>query len=82
MPDLDIQKTGFDGCYDALKRLSSELRTKSFSLDLAGDTSPMGVKEKECCDKLLTMIGDLAALADETAADVKLTKARYVLADN
>lgn len=82
MPDLDIQKTGFDGCYDALKQLSSELRAKSFSLDLAGDTSPMGAKEKECYDELIAMISDLAALAEETAADVKLTKARYVLADN
>ena len=82
MPDLDIIKTGFDGCYDMLKQLSSDLRAKSFSLDLDGDTSPMGAKEKVCFDELVAMISVLAELADETAADVKLTKARYVLADN
>lgn len=82
MPDLDILKTGFDGCYNALKQLSSDLRGKSFSMDLGEDTSLMSAKEKACYDELIAMIGDLAALADETAADVKLTQARYVLADN
>lgn len=81
MPDLDILKTGFDGCYEALKSLSSDLRSKSFSLESSGDTSMTGMKEKECYNELLQMISDLAALADETARDVKLSKARYVLAD-
>lgn len=82
MPELDVLKTGFDGCYDALKVLSSDLRGKNFSLDLGEDTSLMSAKEKECYDELIAMINDLAVLVDETAADVKLTKARYVLADN
>ena len=81
MPELHILKTGFDGCYDSLQAISSDLRSKKFTLDLSGDTSLMGEKEKECFDALMAMINDLAALAEETAADVKLTKERYVLVD-
>ena len=82
MPELYVLKTGFDGCYDSLKALSTSLRAKNFALDLDEDTSKMGAKEQECYDELIAMINDLAVLVDETAADVKLTKARYVLADN
>lgn len=82
MPDLDIQKTGFNGCYDALTALSARLReTSSFSIEPSADTSMTGEKERQCYDELLKMFSDLAALADETAQDVKLTQARYVLAD-
>lgn len=82
MAELDINKSGFDACYDKLKALSGRLHSaSSFTLDASGDTSMTGEKEQECYDKLLNMIKDLASLADETAADVKLTQARYVLAD-
>lgn len=82
MAELNVIKTGFGACYDALRALSARLReTSSFSLELSGDTSLMGAREQECYDELVKMIGDLATLADETAQDVKLTQARYVLAD-
>ena len=82
MADLNINKSAFGACYDALKAFSSRLHEAStFSLDESEDTSFMGEKEKECYEELLNMIKDLADLADETAADVKLTQARYVLAD-
>ena len=82
MAELIVEKTGFDGCYDALINLSAELNnTSGFSLDLSDDISLMGDKERECYEELLRMIKDLAALAEETAKDVKLSKARYVLAD-
>lgn len=82
MAELNIIKSGFDGCYDALTALSARLReTSSFSIEPSVDTSMTGEKERQCYDELLKMFSDLAALADETAQDVKLTQARYVLAD-
>jgi len=82
MAELDIIKTGFDGCYDALKALSSRLHEASgFSLDTSADTSMTGEKELACFDELVKMINDFAALVEETAQDVRLTQARYVLAD-
>lgn len=82
MAELKVIKTGFSGCYDALKALSERMRdTSRFSLELSGDTSLAGEKERQCYDELLLMFSTLADLADETASDVKLTQARYVLAD-
>ena len=83
MAELHVIKTGFAGCYDALKNLSGRLREEvsSFSVDMAEDTSQTGEREKECYEELLKMMVVLADLADETAKDVKLTQARYVLAD-
>lgn len=82
MAELHVIKSGFDSCYDALTALSTRLReTSSFSIEPSADTSMTGEKERQCYDELLKMFSDLAALADETAQDVKLTKARYVLAD-
>lgn len=82
MAELNINKSAFGTCYDALKALSSRLHEAStFSLEGSEDTSFMSGMEKECYDELMNMIKDLADLADETAADVKLTQARYVLAD-
>lgn len=82
MAELDINKTGFDACYNQLKALSDKLHNATtFTLDTSKDTSLTGKKEQQCFDELVKMISDLAALADETAQDVKLSKARYVLAD-
>lgn len=82
MAELDINKSAFDACYDNLKALSGRLhKASNFMLDASGDTSLMAEKEQQCYNELLQMIRDLASLADETAQDVKLSKARYVLAD-
>lgn len=82
MPDLDINKSGFDGCYESLLALAGKLNGLKFELgDTLGDTSLAGEKERECMEALAQMAADLASLARETASDVKLTKARYVLAD-
>lgn len=82
MAELNVNKSAFGACYDALIALSTRLRgSSSFSLESSEDTSMTGKKEQECYDELLKMIEDLASLADETAQDVKLTQARYVLAD-
>ena len=82
MAELDIIKPGFDGCYDALKALSSRLHEATgYSLDTSADTSMTGEKEQACFDELVKMINDFAALVEETAQDVRLTQARYVLAD-
>jgi len=82
MAELIINKLGFDGCYDALTALSARLRDMSrFSVESSIDTSKTGEKERQCYEELLKMFNDLAELADETAQNVKLTKARYVLAD-
>lgn len=82
MAELDVIKSGFAGCIDALAALSARLRkTSNFSIESSADTSMTGEKEQQCYDELLVMFSVLADLADETAQDVKLTKARYVLAD-
>ena len=82
MAELDVNKTGFDACYDELIALLERLHDlDSFTLDLSEDTSLMGKREKECFDELMKLAKDLASLTDETAKDVKLSKARYVLAD-
>lgn len=82
MAELNINKSAFGACHEALKALSSRLlEASTFSLAESADTSFMGEMEQKCYDELMNMIKDLADLADETAADVKLTQARYVLAD-
>ncbi len=82
MAELLVIKSGFDGCYDALIALSARLcETSGFTIDATEDTSMTGDRERQCYDELLKMFSILAALAGETAQDVKLTKARYVLAD-
>jgi len=83
MSELHVIKTGFDGCYEALKTLSADLREEaaSFSIEKSEDTSQTGEKEQECYEELLKMMAVLADLADETAQDVKLTQERYVIAD-
>lgn len=83
MAELHVIKSGFDGCYDALKALSTRLHEEasSFSIEQSEDTSQTGGKEQECYEELLKMMAALADLADETARDVRLTQARYVLAD-
>ena len=53
----------------------------ALSEEASGDTSMTGEKERQCYDELLKIIGDLISLADETAQDVKLTQARYMLVD-
>ena len=82
MLDLLVDKSGFDVCYDSLILLSARLRKVSkFSLDSSADTSMTGKKERLCYEELIKMANDLAALAEETAQDLEMTKARYVLAD-
>lgn len=82
MADLIVNKSGFDICYDSLILLADRLRKASgFPLESSIDTSMTGKKERLCYEELIKMINDLAALAEETAQDVELTKARYVLAD-
>ena len=82
MAELHVIKTGFSACYDALKALSTEFReTSGFSLEESKDISLMRDSELKCYKELLNMMSILADLADETAQDVKLTQARYVLAD-
>lgn len=82
MADLHIQKSGFDQCIAQLDDLASNLVGMSIRFDHAPeDTSLMGAKERECFEKLVEIIDDLTCLAEETKKDVKLTKARYVLAD-
>lgn len=82
MAELQVFKSGFDGCYEALQALSASLRGASnSSLDRGADTSMTGAKEQLCYDELVQMLKDLADLADETAQDVRLTQARYALAD-
>lgn len=82
MAELDVNKSAFSSCYERLEALSSGLMIMpTFSEDAAGDTSMTGEKERQCYDELLEIIGDLISLADETAQDLKLTQARYVLAD-
>ena len=82
MADLHIQKSGFDSCIDQLAALASNLAVLSIRFDYAPeDTSLMGKKEQECFEKLVEIIDDLTCLAEETEKDVKLTKARYMLAD-
>lgn len=82
MADLRIEKSAFGICYDALNALADRLNDASaFTLELSGDTSQTGQKELECYNELIKLKGILASLAKETAKDVKLTMARYVLAD-
>ena len=82
MGDLRINKSAFSICCDALNALADRLNEASaFTLELSGDTSLTGEKELECYNELLKMKDILADLAKETAKDVKLTMARYVLAD-
>lgn len=82
MADLKVNKSAFSTCYDALNALADRLNdASSFTLELSGDTSQTGEKELECYNELLKMKDILAALAKETAKDVRLTMARYVLAD-
>lgn len=82
MAELQINKKGFSACYERLEALSSGLqKMPSLSEEASGDTSMTGEKERQCYDELLKIIGDLISLADETAQDVKLTQARYMLAD-
>lgn len=82
MADLHIQKSGFNQCIEQLNALASDLAGMSIQFDhAAADTSLMGQKERECFEKLVEIIDDLTCLAEETKKDVKLTKARYVLAD-
>ena len=80
---LLVEKMGFNICYDGLTQLINRLRERasSFNIDRGEDTSMTGNKEQACCEELLKMMEDLAALAEETKADIKLTQARYVLAD-
>lgn len=82
MAELNVNKSAFDACYDALKALSASLHdATNLSLDTSGDTSQTGEKELQCYKALQAMISDLAALADETAQDVRLTQACYLRAD-
>lgn len=83
MSELHVIKSGFDGCHENLLALSTNLREEasSFSVERSEDTSQTGAKEQECYEELLKMMVVLADLADETAKDVRLTQARYVLAD-
>lgn len=82
MAELDINKSGFDFCYDRLQALASKLHGfKNAMEESGGDTSLTGKKEQQCMEELSRIMEDIASLAEETAKDVKLTKARYVLAD-
>ena len=82
MADLLIEKSGFDLCVESLTKLAADLAGMSIQFDhSARDTSLMGEKEQQCFEKLVEIVDDLTCLAEETAKDVKLTKARYVLAD-
>ena len=81
MAELHVNKSAFDACYEAFKKLSSQLQKETFSLETSEDTSLTGKKERQCCEILQKMISDLAALADETAEDVRKTQTGYVDAD-
>ena len=82
MADLRIEKSAFGICYDALNALAERLNDVSrFTLDTSADTSQTGEKELECYNELIKLKEILVSLAQETAKDVKLTMARYVLAD-
>lgn len=81
MGDLKVNKSAFDLCYENLKTLSASLLDASFTWESSKDTSMTGEKERQCYEELLKMIADLAALADETAKDVRLTQANYMLVD-
>lgn len=82
MADLRIEKSAFGICYDALNALAERLNdVSSFTLDTSADTSQTGEKELECYNELIKLKEILVSLAQETAKDVKLTMARYVLAD-
>lgn len=82
MADLKVEKSAFTTCYDALNALVDRLNDASdFTLEMSEDTSMTGKKELECYNELIKLKDILAALARETAKDVKLTMARYVLAD-
>lgn len=82
MAELQINKDGFSSCYERLEALSSSLqKMPTPPEDALGDTSMTGEKEQQCYAELLAIIGNLISLVDETARDVKLTQARYMLAD-
>ena len=83
MADLNVEKSGFDGCITRMEALASGLQIGGVCAQpsTSGDTSLTGEQEQACYEALLTMIEDLISLANETAEDMKLTKARYLLAD-
>ena len=83
MAELLVVKTGFNGCYDSLMALATRFNEEasSFTIESMQDTSQTGEYEQMCYTELVAMMRILAALAEETANDVRLTQARYVLAD-
>ena len=82
MAELRVDKSAFSVCYDALNALAERLNDLSdYTVEVSEDTSLTRNKELECYNELIKMREILASLAKETAKDVKLTMARYVLAD-
>lgn len=81
MAELLINASAFTICHDALNALADRLEAATYTLDLSEDTSQTGEKELECFEALIKLKDILAALARETANDVKKTQEGYKAAD-
>lgn len=80
---LIVEKTGFDSPIEKLNALCIKLSKIKFKIENSTeDTSLTGEKEQLCMDELAKIVEDLAFLAKETADDLAIAKARYLLADS